>query len=82
MAEHIVDGEAALGIHQISEILPTKGVTLIGRLPAEIQNYTVYTSAVSNTSAKPAAVRAFLHMLTGPDAARVIKAKRMEAAKP
>lgn len=82
VAEHIADGEAVLGIHQISEILPTKGVTLIGPLPADIQNYTVYTSAISNTSAEPAAARAFLRMLTGPDAARVIKEKGMEAAKP
>ena len=82
VAEHVVDGEAVLGIHQISEILPTKGVTLVGPLPAEIQNYTVYTSAISNTSAEPAAARAFLQLLTGPDAARLIKEKGMEAAKP
>ena len=82
VAEHVVDGEAVLGIHQISEILPTKGVTLVGPLPAEIQNYTVYTSALSNTSAEPAAARAFLQLLTGPDAARLIKEKGMEAAKP
>src|SRR5436309_1291604 len=38
LAEHVARGEAELGIHQISEILPVKGVTLVGPLPAEIQN--------------------------------------------
>jgi molybdate transport system substrate-binding protein len=82
VAEHIVDGEAVLGIHQISEILPTKGVTLVGPLPAEIQNYTVYTAAVSNTSSEPAAAKAFLQLLTSPEAAKLLKEKGMEAAKP
>jgi len=30
VAEHVARGEAELGIHQISEILPVKGVTLVG----------------------------------------------------
>src|SRR5215510_9169834 len=46
VAEHVAKGEAELGIHQISEILPVKGVTLVGPLPAEIQNYTVYAAGV------------------------------------
>ena len=29
-------------MHQISEILPVKGVTLVGPLPAEVQNTTTY----------------------------------------
>ena len=81
VAEHIVKGEAELGIHQISEILPTKGVTLVGPLPADIQSYTIYTAAISSTSTEQAAARAFLHLLTGPEAARVLKEKGMEAVK-
>src|SRR5262249_25670514 len=46
VAAHIAKGEAELGIHQISEILPVKGVTLVGPLPADIQNYTVYAAGI------------------------------------
>ena len=46
VAEHIAKGEAEVGIHQISEILPVKGITLVGPLPADIQNYTVYAVGV------------------------------------
>jgi molybdate transport system substrate-binding protein len=81
VAEHIAKGEAVLGIHQISEILPVKAVTLVGPLPAAIQNYTVYTAAVSSTGAEQAAARDFLKLLTGPEAARVLKEKGMEAVK-
>jgi molybdate transport system substrate-binding protein len=78
VATHIADGEAELGLHQISEILPIKGVSLVGPLPAEIQNYTVYAGGIGAGAHDPAAARALLARLTGPDAAAVLKAKGME----
>jgi len=33
-----VSGEADLAIHQISEILPVKGATLVAPLPEALQN--------------------------------------------
>ena len=79
VAEHIAKGEAELGIHQISEILPVRGVTLVGPLPADLQNYTVYAAAVSATSKEPAGAKALVEMLSGPAAAGVLKAKGMES---
>ena len=59
VAELIANGEAELGLHQISEILPVKGVKLVGPLPAEIQNYTTYAAAVGADAKQPdAAARA------------------------
>ena len=34
VADHVANGEAEIGIHQISEILPVAGVKLVGPLPA------------------------------------------------
>lgn len=79
VAEHIAKGEAELGIHQISEILPVKGVTLVGPLPANLQNYTVYAAAVSATAKELAGAKALVEMLSGPAAAGVLKAKGMES---
>jgi molybdate transport system substrate-binding protein len=47
VAEHIAMGEAEIGIHQISEILPVPGITLVGPLPQDIQNYTTYAAALA-----------------------------------
>jgi len=80
VAEHIADGEAELGLHQISEILPIKGVTLVGPLPAAIQNYTVYAAGIAAAAHEPAAARALIDRLAGPDAAAVLQAKGMEPA--
>ena len=80
VAEHIARGEAELGIHQISEILPVKGITLVGPLPAEIQNYTVYAAGLGANGKETEAARALLKALSGPAAAAVLKAKGMEPA--
>jgi molybdate transport system substrate-binding protein len=80
VAEHVAKGEADLGIHQISEILPVKGVTLVGPLPAEIQNYTVYAAGVGAHAKECDAAKALLKALTSPAAAEVLKSKGMEPA--
>ena len=78
VANHIAAGEAEVGIHQISEILPVKGATLVGPLPAEIQNYTVCAAGVGAAAKDGAAARAVVKFLSSPDALPIIKAKGME----
>jgi molybdate transport system substrate-binding protein len=78
VADLIVSGEAELGLHQISEILPVKGVKLVGPLPAEIQNYTTYAAAVGKDAKQPDGANAMLRLLTGAAAEPVLKARGME----
>ena len=78
VAELIANGEDELGLHQISEILPVRGVKLVGPLPAEIQNYTTYAAAVGADARQPDAARALIKLLTGPAAESVLKARGME----
>jgi molybdate transport system substrate-binding protein len=65
IVEPVGRGEIELGIHQISEILPVKGVKLVGELPRELQKYTVYV-AVPVTDSRP--VLDLIAHLTGPEA--------------
>ena len=65
IVEPVGRGEIELGIHQISEILPVKGVKLVGELPKELQKYTTYV-AVPVTQSR--AVLDFIDHLTGPEA--------------
>ena len=68
ITEPVGRGEIELGIHQISEILPVKGVKLAGPLPAELQKYTVYVAVPVTQSSKQQAVSDFIRHLTGPAA--------------
>jgi molybdate transport system substrate-binding protein len=78
VAEHIARGEAELGIHQISEILPVKGIALVGPLPAEIQSYTIYAAGVGANARQPDAAKDLLKALTGPSVAEVLRSKGMD----
>jgi len=82
VADHIADGEAEIGIHQISEILPVAGTTLVGPLPADIQNFTVYAAGVGTAARDAGVASALVKFLSGPDARPVIKAKGMETLSP
>ena len=74
-AEKLAKGEAELVVHQISEILPVKGVTLVGPLPKDLQKITVYSAGLAARSAQPEAARAFIAFMARP----AFKAKFAEA---
>jgi molybdate transport system substrate-binding protein len=74
-AKAVANGEAELGITQISEILPYAGAELVGPLPAEVQLYTVYPAAVAADTKEPDAAKALIKFLTAPAAIAVLKAK-------
>lgn len=78
VADLIASGEAELGLHQISEIIPVKGVTLVGPLPAEIQNYTTYAAGVSAMARDADAAKALIGLLAGPSGVTVLREKGME----
>ncbi|MFZ3251580.1 MAG: substrate-binding domain-containing protein, partial [Pseudolabrys sp.] len=80
VAELVVNGEAELGLHQISEIVPVKGATLVGPLPKEIQNTTTYAAGLSASPQNKDAAQALIKMFSGPAAAAVLKSKGMEPA--
>jgi molybdate transport system substrate-binding protein len=65
-AEALVSGRADLCVHQISEILPVQGVTLVGPLPRELQKITTYSAGLLARSATPEAARAFIAFLARP----------------
>lgn len=78
VADYVESGQAELGIHQISEILPHAGVTLVGPLPKEIQNYTVYAAGIAAGTQHADAARALIAALSGPSAQALFKSKGME----
>lgn len=64
-ADLVVEGQADYVIHQISEIIPVKGVSVVGPLPAEIQLITVYSASLSPAGAASEAARGLMAALGG-----------------
>ncbi len=70
-AELVAKGEVEMVVHQISEIVPVKGVTLVGPLPKDIQKVTVYSTGLTTKATTPEVARAFVAFVTSP----AVKAK-------
>ena len=79
VAERLVNDQADIAIHQISEILAVPGATLVGPIPAEIQNYTVYAGGLSANAKEAEAARALLAALKSESAQEIMKSKGLEA---
>jgi molybdate transport system substrate-binding protein len=78
VSDLVASGEAALGLHQISEILPGKGVTYVGPLPASVQNYTVYAGGIGSAATDPAAAQALIDAFASGKAAALLAGLAME----
>ena len=63
MAQNTEDD--VIGCTQVTDILYTKGVTLVGLLPKEFELSTIYAAAISRNSPHPELARKFIEELTG-----------------
>ena len=58
-----------IGCTQVTEILFTPGLDLVGLLPPQFELATVYTAAVPVRASHPALAAGFIEMMTAPDTA-------------
>ena len=78
IADFLAAGEAELGFQQISELLHAKGIQYLGPIPAELQNFTVYSAAVHSNAANADAAKALLSALRSPATQAVVRSSGME----
>jgi molybdate transport system substrate-binding protein len=71
IAEKVARGEAEIVFHQLTEMRPVKGVTIVGPLPPELQKLTVYAGVVMKGARHPAEARTLLDYLASPEGRKV-----------
>jgi molybdate transport system substrate-binding protein len=72
------DGEIGFGATTVIVESKAKGITFVGPLPAEIQNYTVYQAAVAADHSADSTARKFIRYLTSAEAKRHFAAAGIE----
>jgi len=75
----VAEGEVELGVILVNELMAAPGVEVLGPLPAELQNYTVFHAGVGVGSKDSSAAKALIKFLTTPAAGAVFKKKGQEA---
>ncbi len=77
--ERVIQGKGTdIGVGVIPLINTTKGLRLLGPLPAEIQSYIVYVAAPMTSSTSPQAGKAFIKFLASPAAKAAFAANGVE----
>ena len=79
--ELVARGDMELCFQQVSELLPVKGISFLGPLPADVGHVTMFAGGLHAAAADPQAARALMQYLASPAAAPVLRAKGMEPTK-
>jgi molybdate transport system substrate-binding protein len=74
----VARGEAEIGFQQISELKPIAGIDLVGPLPPELQQFTIFSAGVVVGAREPEAARSLIRFLASPFSAPAIRASGME----
>lgn len=74
----VSSGEAEIGLQQVSELLTNPGVEVIGMLPGDLQQITIYSAGITTSAKQADAARALIQALTAPSAAPIWKAKGLD----
>ena len=78
VGDAVASGVAELGIAPVSEILPVRGVDLVGPFPKEVQSYVELTGAVGVSAKEKEEAKKLLAFVIAPGSLPVIKMKGME----
>jgi len=81
-AAAVAAGEADISVQPISELLPVKGIEIVGRIPDEVQYLAVFSAALVSGSKELDASRRLIAFLTSDAAKAAIRDSGMEPAKP
>jgi len=80
VGEFVAKGEVEIGFQQMSELLPVKGIDIVGLLPPGAQQVTVFAAGIPTTSKHPDAAKALIRWLALPANYPAIKKTGLEPA--
>ncbi len=79
IAEKVARGEVEMAFHQMTELLPVQGITIVGVLPPSLQKTTVYSGAVMKAAKSPVEAAELLAFLVASEGRATFLAKGFTA---
>lgn len=80
VAKFVVSGEADIAIQQMPELLHVDGAEVVGPLPGNLQNVTMFAAGIPSASPNTEAVRALIRFLQTPESGAVFKKHGLDPA--
>jgi len=63
----VASGEAELGVQQLCELAPVRGIEIVGPLPADVQKLTYFAAGIPVTAANPQGARKLMDLIPSLD---------------
>lgn len=68
VGEQVAKGNYEVGLQQVAELLPVKGVTFVGKIPEDVQSVTRFAAGIPVNAEHPEQAKALLQFMASPEA--------------
>lgn len=68
VGEQVAKGDYEVGLQQVAELLPVKGVTFVGKIPEDVQSVTRFAAGIPVNAQHPERAKALLQFMASPEA--------------
>ena len=79
VAEQVAKGDYEVGLQQVAELLPVKGVTYVGKIPEDVQSVTRFAAGVPVNAKHPQEAKALLQLKESPKAQPVVQSTGLDS---
>lgn len=79
VASEVANGDYEIGFQQVSELLPVKGATFVGKIPESLQSVTRFAAGVPVNAQHPREAKALLDYLASPGVQAEVKATGLDS---
>jgi molybdate transport system substrate-binding protein len=82
VAEKVAAGDYAIGLQQVSELLPVKGIAFAGKIPESLQSVTRFAGGVPVNAPHPEEAKKLLMYMAAPAAAKDVESTGLDPLSP
>ncbi|AVJ21703.1 MULTISPECIES: substrate-binding domain-containing protein [Pseudomonas] len=68
VGEQVAKGDYEVGLQQVAELLPVKGVTFVGKIPEDVQSVTRFAAGIPVNAKHPEQAKALVQFMASPEA--------------
>lgn len=79
VGEQVAKGDYEVGLQQVAELLPVKGVTFVGKIPEDVQSVTRFAAGIPVNAEHPEEAKALLQFMASPEAQPVVRSTGLDS---
>ncbi|MCK3845255.1 MULTISPECIES: substrate-binding domain-containing protein [Pseudomonas] len=79
VGEQVAKGDYEVGLQQVAELLPVKGVTFVGKIPENVQSVTRFAAGIPVNAEHPDEAKALLEFMASPEAQPAVQSTGLDS---